>query len=66
MLSEDTKTFELNQNQKYVKVPFVIHADLECLIEKVDVCKNKNSSTTKVSGYFYQVSQCLQYYHLKA
>ena len=29
-------------------LPFIIYADLECLIEKIDGCKNKkNSSTTK-------------------
>ena len=29
-------------------LPFIIYADLECLMEKIDGCKNKiNSSTTK-------------------
>ena len=38
MPSEDTKWLELNQYQKYDKQPFIIDADLECLIEKsVDV-----------------------------
>ena len=48
MPSEDTKILELNQ---YHKVPFVIYADLERIIEKIDGCKNnpENSSTTKVS-----------------
>ena len=51
MLSEDTQISELNQCQKPNKAPFIIYADLECLIEKIDGCKNnrKNSSTTKVS-----------------
>ena len=50
MLSEDTKILEFNQYQKSHKTPFVIYADLECLIEKTDGCKNntENSSTTKV------------------
>ena len=32
------------------KAPFIIYADRECLIEKIDGCKNnpENSSTTKV------------------
>ena len=38
--SEDTKILELNQYQKSNKVPFIIYADLECLIEKIDGCKN--------------------------
>ena len=39
MPSEDTKMLELNQYQKSDKAPFVISADLECLIEKIDECK---------------------------
>ena len=33
MPSEDTKRIEFNQ---YPKVPFIIYAGLECLIEKID------------------------------
>ena len=53
MTSEDTKILELNQYQKSDKAPFVIYADLECIIEKLDGCKNnpENSSTTKVSKH---------------
>ena len=50
VFSEDTKTQTFNQYQKFDEAPFIIYADLECLIEKIDVCKNnpENSSTTKV------------------
>ena len=50
MLSEDTKILEFCQYQKCDKTPFIIYADLECLLEKIDGCKNnpENSSTTKV------------------
>ena len=53
MPSKDTKVLELNQYQKSDKAPFIIYADLQCIIEKVDGCKNnlKNSSTTKVSKH---------------
>ena len=42
---------EFNQYQKSDKAPFIIYADLECIIEKTDGCKNnpENWSTTKVS-----------------
>ena len=52
-LSEDTKILEFNKNQKSDKAPFIIYADLECIIEKIDGCKNnpENSSTTKVSEH---------------
>ena len=53
MPSEDTKILEFNQYQKSDKAPFIIYADLECIIEKIDGCKNnpENSSTTKVSEH---------------
>ena len=54
MLSEDTKILEFNQYRKSDNAPFIISADLECILEKIDGCKNnaENSSTTKVSEYF--------------
>ena len=35
---------------EYHKVPFIIYEDLECLIEKIDGCKNnlENSPTKEV------------------
>ena len=47
--SEDTKILEFNKYWKSDKVPFTIYADLQCLIEKIDGCKNnpENSSTIK-------------------
>ena len=50
MSSEETTIWVLNQNQKSDKAIFFIYADLECLIEKVDVFKNNpdNSTTTKI------------------
>ena len=39
MSSEDTEILEVNQYQKSDKAPFIIYADLEWLIEKVDECK---------------------------
>ena len=48
--SETTKILEFNQYQKSDKAPFVIYVDLQCLLEKIDECKNnpENPSTTKV------------------
>ena len=68
MPSEDTKILKFNQYQKSVKAPFIIYADLQCLIEKIDGCKNnfENLSARKVGNIFNQVFQCLQYRHLKA
>ena len=53
MSSEDTKILEFNQYQKSDKAPFIIYADLECIIENIDGCKNNPeiSFTTKVSEH---------------
>ena len=47
MPSEDTKILEFNQYQKSDKAPFIIYADLECIIEKIDECKNDPQSISK-------------------
>ena len=48
MLSENTKILEFNQYQKSDKAPFIIYADFECLIKKIDGCKsNPENSFTK-------------------
>ena len=40
MYSEDTEVLQFNQYQKSGEAPFVIYADLEYLIEKIDGRKN--------------------------
>ena len=47
-----------NNGKKSLKLPFIIYADLECLLEKISTCYNNPdlSSTTKIkqhvpSGY---------------
>ena len=42
MPSEDTEILEFNQYQKSDKAVFIIYADLECIIEKIDGCKKKS------------------------
>ena len=51
MSSENTKILEFNEYQKSDKAPFIIYADLECLLGKIEGCKNnpENSSTSNVS-----------------
>ena len=53
MPSECTKILEFIEYQKADKAPFIIDADLERLIEKIDGCKYnpENSFTTKVSEH---------------
>ena len=48
MSSENTKILGLNLYQSSDNAPFIIYADLECIIEKIDGCKNNlENSTTK-------------------
>ena len=49
MLSEKDNILEFNQYMKSDKMPYIIYADIESLIKKIDECANnpKNSSTTK-------------------
>ena len=53
MLSEDNKVWSLINIKNYIfsiYITFIINADLECLIEKTDGCKNNpgNLSRRKV------------------
>ena len=51
MPEEDNKILKYNHGEKSMRAPFVIYADLECLLEKMSICHNdpKKSSTTKVN-----------------
>ena len=53
MPREDNKILKYNHGEKFVKVPFIIYADLEYLIEKMSTCHNdpKKSSTAKVNKH---------------
>ena len=58
MPKEDSKILKYNHGEKSMKVTFIIYADLESLLEKMNTCHNnpKNLSTTKIhkhtpSGY---------------
>ena len=53
MPSEDTKKLEFNQYHHFDKARSTTCADLECIVEKIDGCKNnlENSSTTNVSKH---------------
>ena len=46
-------TIKYNHGEKSIKIPFTIHADLECLLEKMSTCQNdpNKSSTTKINKH---------------
>ena len=58
MSNEDNKILKYNHGEKSFKVPAIIYADLECLLEKMHSCQNnpeKSATEKKVehtpSGY---------------
>ena len=53
MPAKDNNIIKYNHGEKSMKVPFVIYADLECLLKKVSTCINNpnESSTTKINKH---------------
>ena len=53
MPNEDNKIIKYNQGEKSIKLPFIIYADLECLLEKMSTCYNnpKESSKTEINEH---------------
>ena len=69
MPSEDSQILEFNQYHQSNKASFIIYADLESLIVKIDGCKNnpeKLSATKQVNIFHHVFHQYLQYHYLKA
>ena len=50
---KDNKILKYNQGEKSMKVPFIIYADLESLLEKMNTCYNnpEKSSATKINKH---------------
>ena len=44
MPTEDNKILKYNHGEKSLQVPFIMYADLECLVEKTDTCQNNNNN----------------------
>ena len=53
MPKKDNKIFKYNHGEKSMKVPFIIYADLESLLEKMNTCHNnpKKSSKTNINKH---------------
>ena len=66
MPDEDNKILQYISGEKSLKVPFVIYADLECVLKKVNTCQNnpdksytKKKATHRPSGY--SLSTCCSF-----
>ena len=53
MPTKNNNIIKYNHGEKSIKLPFVIYADLECLLEKMSTCINdpNESSTTKINKH---------------
>ena len=53
MPTKHNNTIKYNQGEKSIKLPFVVYADLECLLEKISTCQNNpnESSTTEINKH---------------
>ena len=53
MPTKDNNIIKYNQGENSIKLPFVIYADLECLVEKMSTCQNNpnESSTTEINKH---------------
>ena len=70
MPPEKKKILELKQYMKCDKIPYVIYADIEFLIRKIDGCENKQEkfSAMKISEYIpcgYSISTIWGFEHTK-
>ena len=59
MLTKDNNVIKYKLGEKSIKLPFIVYADLECLLEKMSTCYNtsEESSTTKI----YILRRVIQY-----
>ena len=50
---KDNNIIKYNHGEKSMKLPFLVYADLECLLEKMSTCQNNlnKSSTTKMNKH---------------
>ena len=65
MPTNDNNMIKYNQGEKSIKSPFIVYADLECLLEKMSTCYGnpEESSTTKINKLHHQVIQYLVIVH---
>ena len=66
MPTKDNNTIKYNQGEKSIKLPFVVYADLECLLEKMSTCQNnpKEYQQLKLINMCHLVIHYLRIVHL--
>ena len=53
MPTDKNNIIKYNQGDESLKLPFIIYADLECILKKIDTCQNNPDllSTTKINQH---------------
>ena len=61
MPNKDNNKIKYNQGEKSIKLPFIIYADLKCLLEKINTCYNnpEESSTIHTPSGYSIFTHCL-------
>ena len=59
MPTKNNNIIKYNQEEKSIKLPFVVYADLECLLEKMSTCQNNpnESLLLKLINIYHLVIQ---------
>ena len=65
MPTKNNNIIKYNQGEKSIKLPFVVYADLECLLEKMSTCQNNpnESSTAEINKHTPRVIHYLLIVH---
>ena len=45
MPNEDNKSLKYNHGEKSLQAPFIMYADLECLLNEIDTCQNNSDNS---------------------
>ena len=66
MPTKDNNTIKYNQGEKSIKLPFVVYADLECLLEKMSTYQNNPNepSTTEINKHTPSGYSLFTHFHL--
>ena len=58
MHTKDNNIIKYNQGEKSIKLPFVVYADLECLLEKMSTCQNNPNELNCYRGKYCMKKFC--------
>ena len=63
MSNKDHNKIKYNQGEKSIKLPFIVYADLECLLEKISTCYNNPEESSTIINIHHRVIQYLPIFH---